>query len=69
MKTIASIPEVPATKFRAEFWTTVFDANGSHEVWAVIMLDGSDAGHGCAFGAKEPMEQYADRLNESKGVL
>ena len=54
-----------ATKFKAELWTMT--AHG--ELWAVTMLDGDDAGWPCAFGPKEKMEEYADQLNASKGVL
>lgn len=46
------------TKFKAELWTT---ASG-REVWAVVMLDGGDAGWPCAFGPKEKKEGYAEQL-------
>ena len=59
------IHKVPATKFKAELWTTA----SSREVWSVVMLDGDEAGFPCAFGPKEKMEQYAEQLNTSKGVL
>lgn len=63
----ANIPRMsePATKFKAEQWTV----NSDREVWAVIMLDGDDTGWPCAFGLKEKMEEYAEQLNASKGVL
>jgi hypothetical protein len=54
---------IPATQFKAELWTT---ANSS-EIWAVVMLDGSEPGAPCAFGPKQKMEAYAAQLNESKG--
>ena len=57
--------KVPSTKFKAELWTIA--TNG--EVWAVTMLDGDDAGWPCAFGPREQMEEYAEQLNTSKGVL
>jgi len=56
---------IPATKFKAELWTI---ASGK-ELWATVMLDGSDAGSPCAFGPKQRMEEYAGQLNESKGVI
>jgi hypothetical protein len=56
---------MPATKFKAELWTTVTEK----EIWATVMLDGSDAGSPCAFGPKQRMEEYAGQLNESKGVI
>ena len=58
-------PTTPATQFKAELWTTA----GNSEIWAVIMLDGSEKGSPCAFGPKQRMEEYAERLNESKGTL
>jgi hypothetical protein len=33
------------------------------------MLDGSEPGSPCAFGPKQRMEEYAERVNESKGTL
>ena len=56
---------IPATQFKAELWTT---ANNT-EIWAAVMLDGSDAGSPCAFGPRAKMETYAAELNESKGVV
>jgi len=56
---------IPATQFKAELWTTVTEK----EIWATVMLDGSDAGSPCAFGPKQRMEDYANQLNESKGVI
>src|ERR1700730_16264343 len=41
-----------ATKFKAELWTTA----GKSEIWATVMVDGSDAGSPCAFGPREKME-------------
>jgi len=57
-----------ATQFKAELWTTV-SGETSREVWATVMLDGPDKGQPCAFGPKGEMENYAQRLNESKGEL
>jgi hypothetical protein len=54
---------IPATQFKAELWTTAAD----QEIWATVRVDGSDAGSPCAFGPKQRMEEYAVRLNESKG--
>jgi hypothetical protein len=54
-----------ATQFKAEMWTTA----GKSEIWATVMLDGSDAASPCAFGPREKMETYAAQLNESKGIL
>ena len=56
---------IPATQFKAELWTTAAE----QEIWATVMLDGSDVGSPCAFGPKQRMEEYAVRLNESKGNL
>jgi hypothetical protein len=56
-----------ATKFNAELWTVCGDT--SMEVWATVMLDGPDMGQPCAFGPRSEMENYAQRLNESKGEL
>lgn len=42
-----------ATKFKAELWTTA----STREVWAVVMLDGDEAGFPSAFGPKQKMEQ------------
>lgn len=56
---------IQATQFRAELWTTVSEK----EIWATVMLDGSDAGWPCAFGPKQRMRQYASQLNESKGII
>ena len=56
---------IPATQFKAELWTTP----GKSEIWAVVMLDGSEPGSPCAFGPREKMEAYATQLNESKGIL
>ncbi len=55
----------PATQFKAELWTTVTEK----EIWATVMLDGSEPGSPCAFGPKQRMEQYAEQLNESKGII
>ena len=54
-----------ATQFKAEQWTIVSDK----ELWATVMLDGPDKGQPCAFGPKDEMENYAQRLNMSKGEL
>ena len=64
MKT-AKTQTIPATKFKAELWTTVT----KKEIWATVMLDGSEAGSPCAFDPKQRMEDYANQLNESKGVI
>jgi hypothetical protein len=56
---------IPATQFKAELWTTAAE----QEIWATVMLDGSEPGSPCAFGPKKRMEEYAERLNESKGTL
>jgi hypothetical protein len=56
---------IPATQFKAELWTTAAE----HEIGATVIVDGSDAGSPCAFGPKQRMEQYAVRLNKSKGNL
>jgi hypothetical protein len=56
---------IPATQFKAELWTTI----NEKEIWATVMLDGSDAGAPCAFGPKQRMEEYASQLNESKGAI
>jgi hypothetical protein len=56
---------ISATQFRAELWTTVTEK----EIWATVMQDGSDAGSPCAFGPKQRMEDYANQLNESKGIV
>jgi hypothetical protein len=56
---------IPATQFKAELWTTA----GNSEIWATVMLDGSEPGSPCAFGPKQRMEEYAERLNESNGTL
>jgi hypothetical protein len=56
---------IPATQFKAELWTTA----GNSEIWAVVMLDGSEPGSSCAFGPKQKMEAYAAQLNESKGIV
>ena len=58
-------PTNPATQFKAELWTTA----GNSEIWATVMVDGSDAGAPCAFGPRKKMEEYAAQLNESKGNL
>jgi len=54
-----------ATQFKAALWTTA----GKSEIWATVMLDGSEPGSACAFGPREKMEAYAVQLNESKGDL
>jgi hypothetical protein len=54
-----------ATQFKAAHWTTA----GKSEIWATVMVDGSDAGSPCAFGPREKMEAYTVQLNESKGDL
>jgi len=54
-----------ATQFKAEQWTTV----SGRELWATIMLDGPDKAQPCAFGPRGEMENYAQRLNKSKGKL
>jgi len=56
---------IPATQFKAELWTTA----GKSDIWAVVMLDGSEPGSSCAFGPREKMEAHAARLNESKGIV
>jgi len=61
----AKTQTIPATKFKAELWTTAADK----EIWATVMLDGSDAGSPCAFGPKQRMEEYAVQLNESEGGI
>jgi len=58
-----------ATQFKAESWTIVSGPKTSKELWATIMLDGPDKSQPCAFGPKDEMESYAQRLNESKGEL
>ena len=63
-------PEDCPTKFRAEKWTDVYGPGREHyEQWAVIMLDGDEAGAPCAFGKQESMIAYAERLNLCKGIL
>lgn len=57
------------SEFKVELWTTVSGPGETREVWATIMLNGPDKGWPCAFGPKEKMEQYADQLNASNGVL
>jgi hypothetical protein len=37
---------IPATQFKAELWTTA----ANNEIWATVMLDGSETGSPCAFG-------------------
>ena len=54
-----------ATEFKAALWTTA----GKSEIWATVMLDGSEPGSPCAFGPRERMEAYTVQLNESKGDL
>ena len=61
----AKTQAIPATQFKAELWTTAADK----EIWATVMLDGSDAGSPCAFGPKQRMEEYTGQLNESKGIV
>ncbi len=61
----AKTQPIPATQFKAELWTTAAEK----EIWATVMLDGSEAGSPCAFGPKQRMEEYAEQLNESKGNL
>ena len=56
---------IPATRFKAELWTTA----GNSEIWATVMLDGSEQGAPCAFGPREKMEKYAAQINESKGIV
>jgi hypothetical protein len=56
---------IPATQFKAELWTTA----GNSEIWATVMLDGSEPGSPCAFGPREKMEAHAAKLNESKGIV
>ena len=56
---------IPATQFKAELWTTA----GKSEIWATVMLDGSERGSPCAFGPREKMEAHAAQLNESKGIV
>ncbi len=53
-----------ATKFKAELWTTAAE----QEIWATVMVDGSDAGSPCAFGPRAKMEESAAQLNGSKGI-
>lgn len=57
------------TKFQAEKWTDVISSASRFEQWAVIMLDGEDAGSPCAFGSEKLMHEYAADLNEKKGVI
>ncbi len=52
---------IPATQFKAELWTTA----GKSEIWATVMLDGSEQGSPCAFGPKQKMEANAAQLNNS----
>jgi hypothetical protein len=52
-----------ATQFKAALWTTAAE----QEIWATVMVDGSDAGSPCAFGPRAKMETYTAQLNESKG--
>jgi hypothetical protein len=59
------VPTIPATQFKAELWTTVSEK----EIWATVMLDGSEVGSPCAFGPKQRMEEYAEELNDSKGII
>jgi len=54
------------TKFEAQLWCASWFGR---EQWAVIMLDGDEAGLPCAFGSKPAMEEYASRLNAQQGVL
>jgi hypothetical protein len=61
----AKTQPIPATQFKAELWPTAAEK----EIWATVMLDGSDAGSPCAFAPREKMEAYAAQLNESKGNL
>jgi hypothetical protein len=61
----AKTQSVPATQFKAELWTTAAD----YEIWATVMLDGSEAGFPWAFGPKQRMEEHAGQLNESKGAI
>jgi len=56
---------IPATQFKAELWTTAAE----QEIWATVMLDGSEPGSPCAFGPKQKMEAYAAQLNETKGIV
>jgi hypothetical protein len=56
---------IPATRFKAELWTTAAE----QEIWATVMLDGSEPGSPCAFGPKQKMEAYAAQLNGSKGIV
>lgn len=58
-------PKSTATQFKAEQWTTI----SGRELWATIMLDGADKGQPCAFGPKNEMKKYAQRLNLSKCKL
>lgn len=57
------------TKFKPELWTIVSDSNGMRELWAVIILDGPEAGQPCAFGGSVAMANYAQSLNETEGRL
>jgi hypothetical protein len=57
------------TKFKPELWTIISDQNGRREHWAVIMLDGPEAGQPCAFGGSVAMAAYAQSLNETEGRL
>jgi hypothetical protein len=56
---------IPATQFKAELWTTA----GNSEIWATVMLDGSEPGSPCAFGPRAKMEANAAQLNGSKGIV
>ena len=58
-----------ATQFKAELWTTVSGPGETRDVWATIMLNGPDKGWPCAFGPKDKMESYAQKLNTSEGEL
>ena len=62
-------PMTVPTQFKAELWTTVSGPGETREVWATIMLNCPDKGWPCAFGPKEKMESYAEKLNASNGVL
>jgi len=64
------ISEYP-TRFHAEKWTEIIPCQPHvpWEQWAVIMEDGDEPGAPCAFGGKESMTAYAERLNQCKGIL
>jgi hypothetical protein len=55
-------------RYRAEIWTTVSSAKGSHELWAVLDLNFPQEGP-IALGGAPAMKQYAENLNKSKVTM